>query len=162
MAAQAASFSTWWVAKSGNPCDRLTASNSCASRVISRITDSVNSAAFFDPLGFMCLLRVSASWRRDSGILLGAVEAAIVFGSTQNPLHVALGLGIRDSVDELLTRKARAVFSQPPAHSPFAGIVTGQREVHRSELANLVGKVLGAHADIRLGGRQQPLRVRQL
>src|SRR5437016_13886798 len=52
MAAHAASFSVWCVAKSGKPCDKLTASNSCASRVISRITDSVNCVAFFDPLGF--------------------------------------------------------------------------------------------------------------
>jgi hypothetical protein len=37
--------------KSGNPCERLTASWRCASRVISRITDSVNWAAFFEPRG---------------------------------------------------------------------------------------------------------------
>src|SRR5207244_10259799 len=40
------------LAKSRNPCYKLTASNSCASRVISLITDSVNCVAFFDPLGF--------------------------------------------------------------------------------------------------------------
>src|SRR6185436_13750461 len=35
-------------AKSGNPCDRLTAPCFNASRVISRITDSVNELAFFE------------------------------------------------------------------------------------------------------------------
>ena len=37
--------------KSGNPCDRLTAPYWCDSRVISRMTDSVNRAAFEDVRG---------------------------------------------------------------------------------------------------------------
>jgi hypothetical protein len=39
-------------AKSGKPCERFTAPYFRASRVISRITDSVNELAFFDT----CLL----------------------------------------------------------------------------------------------------------
>src|SRR5215471_6927454 len=50
MAAHAASFTAWGAAKSGNPCDRLTALCASLSRVISRMTDSVNCRAFLDPV----------------------------------------------------------------------------------------------------------------
>src|SRR6266536_584740 len=46
IAALAAALSSGGHGKSGNPCDRLIASCSSASRVISRITDSVNEPTF--------------------------------------------------------------------------------------------------------------------
>ena len=49
MAACAAAFSSAGAAKSGNPCDRLIAPWRWASRVISRMTDSVNRAALREP-----------------------------------------------------------------------------------------------------------------
>ena len=45
--------------KSGNPCARFTALCWNASRVISRITDSVNCVAFFDPVSFDMIAQVS-------------------------------------------------------------------------------------------------------
>ena len=48
IAFRAASLTSSGAAKSGNPCERLIASCSIASRVISRITDSVNETAFFE------------------------------------------------------------------------------------------------------------------
>src|SRR5206468_12005993 len=50
IAAQAASFTAIGAEKSGNPCDRLTALCASLSRVISRMTDSVNCSAFFEPV----------------------------------------------------------------------------------------------------------------
>ena len=47
--ARAAVFTASGAAKSGNPCERLTAPCSSDKRVISRMTDSVNWAAFCDP-----------------------------------------------------------------------------------------------------------------
>jgi hypothetical protein len=48
MARRAASLTSSGAGKSGNPCDRLTAPYFMASRVISRMTDSVNRLARCD------------------------------------------------------------------------------------------------------------------
>src|SRR6185295_432795 len=50
MAAHAASLTAAGAGKSGNPCDRLTPPYISLRRVISRMTDSVNCVAFFDPV----------------------------------------------------------------------------------------------------------------
>src|SRR5438034_1856301 len=52
MAAHAASLTAAGAGKSGNPCDRLTPPYMWLSRVISRMTDSVNCVAFLDPVSF--------------------------------------------------------------------------------------------------------------
>src|SRR6185369_5119216 len=52
IAAQAASLIAAGAGKSGKPCDRLTPPYKSLSRVISRMTDSVNWVAFFDPVSF--------------------------------------------------------------------------------------------------------------
>src|SRR5690349_24863272 len=52
MARHAASLIACGAAKSGNPCDKLTPPFCSFSRVISRMTDSVNCVAFFDPVNF--------------------------------------------------------------------------------------------------------------
>src|SRR5712692_10055660 len=52
MAAHAASLTAAGAGKSGNPCDRLTPPYRWLRRVISRMTDSVNCVAFFDPVSF--------------------------------------------------------------------------------------------------------------
>src|SRR3954467_12033078 len=50
MAAHAASLTAAGAAKSGNPCDRFTPPCFSLSRVISRMTDSVNCRALRDPV----------------------------------------------------------------------------------------------------------------
>src|SRR5277367_89684 len=50
MACRAASLISAGAAKSGKPCDRLTALCFCASRVISRMTDSVNCSALAESM----------------------------------------------------------------------------------------------------------------
>src|SRR6266498_765756 len=50
MAAMAALLTADGAGKSGNPCERFTPPWRSLSRVISRITDSVNCVAFFDPV----------------------------------------------------------------------------------------------------------------
>src|SRR6185503_17240604 len=50
-------------AKSGKPCDRLTAPCFKASRVISRITDSVNELAFFETRRLVETEGVVIGWR---------------------------------------------------------------------------------------------------
>src|SRR5437867_5186999 len=52
MAAMAEALTAAGAGKSGNPCDRLTPPCRSLSRVISRMTDSVNCVAFFDPVSF--------------------------------------------------------------------------------------------------------------
>jgi len=52
IARHAASFTTEGAAKSGKPCDRFTPRYCWLSRVISRMTDSVNCVAFCDPVSF--------------------------------------------------------------------------------------------------------------
>jgi hypothetical protein len=52
MAAHAASFTTAGAAKSGTPRDSYTPPCNSKRRVISRMTDSVNCVAFFEPVSF--------------------------------------------------------------------------------------------------------------
>src|SRR5262245_12319676 len=52
IAAMAAALTASGAGKSGNPCDRLTPPWRSLSRVISRMTDSVNCVAFWDPVSF--------------------------------------------------------------------------------------------------------------
>src|SRR4029077_18458860 len=56
IAAHAASLIAAGAGKSGNPCDRLTPPWRSLSRVISRMTDSVNCVAFLEPVSFDMLL----------------------------------------------------------------------------------------------------------
>src|SRR5204863_4403900 len=114
MAAHAASLITSGAGKSGKPCDRLTPPCRSLSRVISRMTDSVNCVAFLDPVSFdigfrRCLLflgrRLLRGHRRHRarhgrrGVGLGdrvaggvAVQPAIVLRRPEDALHVALRL----------------------------------------------------------------------
>src|SRR6202035_3558457 len=50
MACRAASLTSMGAGKSGKPCERLTALCFSASRVISRMTDSVNCSAFAESM----------------------------------------------------------------------------------------------------------------
>src|SRR5262245_47850515 len=56
IAAHAASLMAAGAGKSGKPCDRLTPPYRWLSRVISRMTDSVNCVAFFEPVSFDIML----------------------------------------------------------------------------------------------------------
>src|SRR5207237_162394 len=128
MAAHAASLITAGAGKSGNPCDRLTPPWRSLSRVISRMTDSVNCVAFLDPVSFdMLLFRRCGGrllFRRHGRRMAGgaydcggggdvrngrgaiAVQAPVVLRRAENFLYVPLRLGKRDVVDELVLRDA--------------------------------------------------------
>src|SRR6478735_7860304 len=70
MARHAASFTTAGAAKSGKPCDRFTPRYCWLSRVISRMTDSVNCVAFCDPVSFDMWAR-----RRQRFVVVGFLGA---------------------------------------------------------------------------------------
>src|SRR5689334_17568077 len=107
-------------AKSGKPWERLTALWRCASRVISRMTDSVNELAFCDRR--LRLMAAILAWR-------SAVENAVILGSPDDPLHVVLRLGERNVVDELIAVESRAL-GQPPDNALWSCVVRGKRRGH--------------------------------
>src|SRR5687767_11307445 len=84
MAARAASFISLGAAKSGKPCARFTALNRIASRVISRITDSVNKPARSDS-GFRTPCDRSAALGLVEGVLL---ETGVVIGLRREEILV--------------------------------------------------------------------------
>src|SRR5258706_11483319 len=113
MACRAASFISAGAAKSGKPCERFTALCFSASRVISRISDSVNCSAFAESMrratcvivdSFMAETK-SLGWQRKKARLMVvpgagggchgdrrgdtcALDHAVDFGVGQNNLHV--------------------------------------------------------------------------
>src|SRR5690349_18383676 len=88
MAVHAASFMGSGIGKSGNPCARFTASWSCAMRVISRITDSVNVAVRLAA----CMrkkLWLAGNLRQSAANEVGGGETLAIF--LQRHSHGALG-----------------------------------------------------------------------
>src|SRR5215510_8894209 len=123
IAAHAASFTTAGAGKSGNPCERLTPPYIWLRRVISRMTDSVNWVAFFDPVNLDMSGRrlnyeegtrntlsqmISALPAGTQNFLFrdklrfGAIQPTVIFRRTQDPLHVVLRFRVRNIVDELI------------------------------------------------------------
>src|SRR3954469_5400366 len=78
--------------KSGNPCDRFTPPCSWLKRVISRITDSVNCVAFFEPVSFDMSLRRRALRARTA---LGALEDNRLFRGDLLYRRLLRGGGLR-------------------------------------------------------------------
>src|SRR6185436_11494103 len=92
MACMATRLMSSGAAKSGKPCDRFTAPCLRASRVISRITDSVNRLAFletwrcFEAAGVV-IQYSSLSWRCSS---LSRRGAELLRRNSQNFLHLRI------------------------------------------------------------------------
>src|SRR5262252_5469564 len=93
MAAQAASFTACGAAKSGNPCDRLTAWCASLSRVISRMTDSVNCRAFLDPVSLDIVVFARAVERPGGAIRILRGALALLGGRTGGRRRAGLRLG---------------------------------------------------------------------
>src|SRR5215831_12383619 len=128
IAAAAAALMSGGAGKSGNPCARLTALCRRARRVISRMTDSANCAAFSD--GVTLDMRLSKC-------SLAAVQPAVVFGGAEDLLHVALCFRVREVVDELVLRQ-RASLVDPAHDLRLAGVVAGEHVGHVAELREQV------------------------
>src|SRR5688500_11396073 len=109
MASQAACFTTAGAGKSGKPWARFTAWCAAASRVISRMTDSVNGRV----RSARKRQRVSAGCTRAPG---DAIQSPIDVSVSQYDLDVVAGLGERNRLDEL---RGLAVFAprEPTVHS---------------------------------------------
>src|ERR1700722_16092684 len=83
MASCAARLISAGAGKSGKPCERFTALCRSASRVISRITDSVKRSAFEESFGLVAVAR-----SRDGGVILCSVEPAVDIRVARDDLHV--------------------------------------------------------------------------
>src|ERR1700686_4537955 len=150
MAWRAASLISAGAAKSGKPCDKLTAWCSSAKRVISRMTDSVNCSALADsmrrasspdvlvadvgPSLFSCLLKFAGfdaffnpgatGSRSDGRTLCGAraINHPVDGGITQDDLYIIARLGEGNGLDEFRYFFVIA-FSLPKGNAIFTGIV---------------------------------------
>ena len=93
------------------------------------------AVAFF--AGFLvadALAGVSVDMARRPGVPRArTVQAPVVLGGAEDPLHVVLRLGERDVVDELVLVEARPL-RLPADDAAFAGVVAGQRVVGAAEL----------------------------
>src|SRR5687768_2657065 len=134
MAATAASLTATGAPKSGNPCDRFTPPYCWLSRVISRITDSVNCVALREPRSLDMRIRLPVSL---------FVEPSIILRRSQDALHVVLRLGIGNVIDELLAVGEAGPLGHPPLHRRRTRVVAGEREVHAAEVANQLGEMGG-------------------
>src|SRR5512133_2321581 len=92
MARDAASLSSNGAGKSGYPCPRLMAPYESARRVISRMTDSVNEAAFTDIARRLsvvmrgeCRRHVPSRHGRETGLVSGGVELDCGSGPATSP-----------------------------------------------------------------------------
>src|SRR5208282_1264325 len=144
MAWRAASLISAGAGKSGNPCAMLIAPCCMASRVISRITDSVNRPAFSETRGRAC---VAARFIAGRGSLLDPAQAAIDGGVARDDLHVLARFGDGNGLDEfrhLVVLPLRL----PAGDAVLAGIVGGQGRLLASEHGHQVRQVLRAQAQI--------------
>src|SRR5712692_8950510 len=110
MAAHAASLTEAGAGKSGNPCDRLTPPWASLSRVISRMTDSVNCSAFLEPMSFD--IRVIsggpaplANWLGHGGFLFCA-RRRFHIGGGRGRTHVRRNLVVGDDAGRRTVKPA--------------------------------------------------------
>src|ERR1700722_17088465 len=129
--------------KSGKPCERFTALWRIASRVISRITDSVKRSALEESFGLAAAARVG--WT--GFILLGSVKSAIDIRVTRHDLDILARLGERNRVHEF-SGLAVGLPRRPKRHAVFPGIVRGQRRFRAAKLFDEIGDVRGAQMDV--------------
>src|SRR5690348_252715 len=177
MACRAASLISAGAAKSGKPCERFTALCFSASRVISRITDSVNCSAFAESMrrascvivdSFMVetkslgsggkkarlmVMAGSGGRYRDGGRNAGAVNHAVDFGVAQNDLHVVARFRERDRFHEFRNFVVIA-FGAPKRDAIFAGVKRGQRIFRCAKIAQQSGDVHHADLQVKIGLEQ--------
>src|SRR5882724_12011137 len=122
MASLAAALMFSGALKSGNPCARFTALCSIASRLISRMTDSVK----LEVRSLRNRSRESMTICREYSSLLGSVKSAVHIGVAHHDLHVITGLSEGNRFDEL-RRFLESRILQPVIHAGFARIVGSQR-----------------------------------
>src|SRR6187431_1699173 len=87
------------------------------------MTDSVNSAVFWDVRGRML---VSAARFSHGPPGCSAVQQAVVLRRSENPLHVVLRLGERDVIDELVLFEIGPL-GAPAIHPVLACVVGRER-----------------------------------
>src|SRR6185369_900555 len=121
MASLAAALISSGALKSGNPCARLTALCSMASRLISRITDSVKFAV----RSLRNRSRESMTISREYSSLLGPVKSAVNVGVSDHDLDVIAGFGEGDRLDEF-GGLFEGRIGQPVVHTRFARVVGGK------------------------------------
>src|SRR5580700_2823455 len=124
-------------AKSGKPWERLTAPYWSARRVISRITDSVNCAAFAESRSLAATASVGRAgfiWR------LRSVEFSVDRCIASDNFDVLARLGERNRIDKLGNFAIVLAFV-PLRHTVFSGIVRGQRGFHTAEIFLQAGEV---------------------
>src|SRR5580658_6412092 len=132
--------------KSGKPCERLTALFAMARRVISRITDSVNSATLCDSSNLVAA-SIGCGF---AGFIRFPVKLSINFGVARNQFHVLARLGERNRIDEL-GRLAIRLPGGPLRDARFPSIVRGQRRFVRAITFAEAGVVDGADANVEIG-----------
>src|SRR6202051_1970946 len=178
MAWRAASLISEGAAKSGKPCERLTAWCSSARRVISRMTDSVNCSALADSIrrasspdvlvadvgpslffylikfaGFGAFFNPGATGSRGYGRTrrsARAINHPVDGGIAQDDLHVLACLGERNGFDELGYFLVVA-FRLPESDAIFTGVV-GRGGVFRcARKADQIGDVQHAQLEVVVG-----------
>src|SRR5690349_13891110 len=160
MACRAASLISGGAAKSGKPWERLTALCCRASRVISRITDSVNCSALaeimrreisaiLDSGELICLLMgVSAALRdRCNRLCRCRINHPVHGGVTQHDLHVLAGLRKRNGFHQFGNFLVVA-FGFPERDAVFAGVVGGQSVFGSSGQVYQAFEIISAEFDV--------------
>src|SRR5580698_9505027 len=139
--------------KSGKPCERLTAPCLRASRVISRMTDSVNCAA----LAESCGLVFAAGWGCAGFIRLSSVDSAINVRIARDDFDVFARLSERNRVDEF-GGIAITLASAPGFDVIFPAVVSTERGFDAAELFQQIRDVNRSEVDIVI--RIEKLRLR--
>src|ERR1700719_993839 len=145
-------------AKSGKPCERLTAPYRSARRVISRITDSVNCSALAERRSLAARARSALTgfilWLR-------SVEFSINGCVTSDDFDVLARFGERNRVDKLRDFAVVLPFV-PLRDAVFPRIVRGQRRFHTSEIFLQTSEIEGAEAHVVIRVHKATARVSDL
>src|SRR5215472_15090342 len=158
MASCAARLISAGAAKSGKPWERFTALYFSASRVISRITDSVNCAALEDKRSLVAMARsVLAGFI----LRLRSVKSVINGCVAGDDLHVFPRFGERNRIYKL--RNFAVVLPFVPLRDAiFTRIVRGQRRFHTSEILFQAGEIERAESHVVIRVDQPARRITHL
>src|SRR5215471_14161179 len=188
MAWRAASLMSFGAAKSGKPCDKFTALYFIASRVISRITDSVNCSALAEIMrreisaivdsGEFIFLRGTAapfsaaaarfSFRSREASASRCLAACAVLrrrinhpvdgGIAQHDLHVFAGLRERNGLNQLGNLLV-AAFRLPKRDAVLAGIVGSESVLGRAGEIHQAFEIVGSELNVIVGVEELVLGV---
>src|SRR5713101_4592135 len=153
MASWAARLISAGAGKSGKPCERLMALYWSASRVISRMTDSVNWPALAE------ILTVAASARCGlGGFILHPVNLTIDFRVARDDFNVLASLGERNRIHKFRDFAVRLA-GVPLADAVFPSIVRGQRRFQVAHCFAQARKIDRAKVDVIVGVEKLCARV---